>query len=286
MSEVERYGMLLEAAARAGYEDELEKIAGAEMALIRPALFLGERLGPSIVKAAPVVSKAVKPVGRLGQRLAYGLTGRAPGLDKAPSRAALKNIGIEAAETKGTHAIEKEVAEELKSPLRSPVQWIKKKVTGKGPSADVVQALTKRKQEEAAAAEKLFELTGGHLPGSIKAMATKPIQTMGASYKSMGPGQKAFLTGITAYEAAGLRDLDEMSPEERGAYIARTAAGVPLWLGTGGISGFVPSLAAWELGGRPVEAVGGAIGKAIGGTAPELTPEQIQQMRNDLGGQS
>ena len=303
----ERYAMLLESAIRSGYDDELEKIAGAEMAFIRPALFLGEKVAPAVLKAAPALGKAVskavpaiggaaekaapavveaaRPVTNFGKRLSYGLTGRAPGLGKAPTRGALKGIGIEAAESKGVHTIKKEVAKELESPLRSPIQWAKKKITGKGPSASVVEALTKRKQEEAAAAEKLFELTRGHLPGSIKAMATHPLQTMGASYKSMGPGTKAMLTGMTAAEVAGLRDLDEMSPEEKGKYLARTAAGVPLWLGTGGISGMIPSIAAWELGGRPAEALGGVVGKAVGGPQPALTPEQLTQMRTELGAQ-
>ena len=270
---------------QAGYEDEFDKLGQGVIA--KPIITLGTKAAPAIAKAAPAAAK--KGLGffaRHGKRLLYGLTGK--GLGKAPSMEALRELKMPGAVMKTTKELTEEAAGELASPTRSPLQWLRTKATGKAPSQEAIKNLVSRRKTEQQAANELLRLTGGHLPGTAKAMVTKPIQTMGASFKSMGPGEKAFLGGYTAYELAGMRNFDEMTPEERGEYLARAAAGVPLWLGTGGLP-LLPQLAAWELGGRPIEAAGGAIGKAVGGepaTEQTLTPEQAQILRQQIKGES
>lgn len=285
MSEADRYKYLLESAVQSAYQDEQEKLA-QWAALGRLGVVAGKNLPRALPaakriagKAAPRVLPALRGVGRWGQKQLYGLVGRAPGFGKAPTSEALKRIGVRGA---GAPMAKGEATRKATEQAGKWHQRLARRVTGKSEKQQIADIAGKMRGEEEAGRE-LFRLTGGSLPGTVKAMATKPGQVMAKSFESMPTWEKAMLGGMSAYELAELRKLEELSPEERGGMIARKAVSVPLWLGTGGVAGFLPMMGAWTAGDVAAEEAGKAIGRAAEGNQPSnITPEQIQQLRQQL----
>lgn len=306
----DRYNELASSAFESAYQDELEKLASG--ALVGGFGRLAAKVTPWLTKSLPkaVASGARSVPTTAGAATKPGLLGRfvtrqthALGLGKslpagataeqiAAHEARLAHAGVTGAKpiyqqgtTKLLPEVEKEIAEEAAKKAKTGWGSRLKRVVqgGKFDEASEAARIGKQLTSEREAARRMYELTGGSIPGSAKALLTSPIQTMGAGWKSMPTWQKYLMGGFGAMQAKELAEMEGKTPEEKAEIIARSAVLAPLWLGTAGIAPLLPSTAAW-LGGEEAAVHGAkALARATHpGQYPkkyELTADDVQAIR-------
>jgi hypothetical protein len=290
MSTESRYQALIESVVETAYYDELQKLGYLGVMSQVPrwaqvAIKAGKPAAAILPFLAETGVRAGGAVGRFGARQRYamglGVKGAKAGTPEQAAR--LGELAIPGAKPIDPSKIRAQAIAEEQSKL---IPRIKRKIKGEKlvhgtPSTEKALAAREAKilgKQQAEA--KLHELTKGTLPGTIKAMVTRPGQVMGAGWKAMSPLEKTFVGGSGVLAARDLSQLQGKTPEEKAESISRAATLAPLWIASGGMTA-LPSMALW-MGGDELAAAGARrIGKAIGGS-PEQLPEAPATEQGEL----
>jgi hypothetical protein len=284
MSEADRYKALLESAVETAYYDELQKLGYVGVMSQVPrwaqiAIKAGKPTAAILPALAEAGVRAGGTLGRFGARQRYalglGVKGAKPGTPEHASR--LAELGLPGAKPVDPLSVRaKAITQEQEKWLPRLKRYIK------GEEFPTEKALAAREAKLLAKAEgerELHELTKGTIPGVAKALATKPIKTMGAGLKAMPGYEKAMMAGAGGMTAHELAQMEGKTPEEKAESIARAATLVPLWTATGGMT-MLPQVATWIGGDELAAAAARAAGRQIGkGKNTEPAAEDLVAMR-------
>ena len=276
MFENDRYNELVSSAFESAYDDELEKLGVGFLAR-------------SAAAAAPQLLKAIRGTGGTAKSIS-GAASRAVArqqysLGLGSRGKSLAEIGIPGAKPKSQIQRAVEAQKQLGSFWTSPIKRTKQLIRGRGAtSGEKIKQMEKiREQEEAA--QKMFQLTKGTIPGTAKALVTHPLQTIGAGYKTMSPSEKVLFGGFGAMTAHDVATMKDLPPEEKAERLARAGVGTAFWPASGGLT-MLPQIGMW-MGG---EEAAGQVAKALATKASkkptqpqyQLTPEEITSIREGV----
>jgi hypothetical protein len=276
MFESERYNELVSSAFESAYDDELEKLGVGFLARSAAAA------APQLLRGLRGAGGAAKSIGGAAsrtaarQQYALGLGSRGK---------SLAELGIPGAKPMSRVQRAVEAQKQLGSFWTSPIKRTKQLIRGHGAtSAEKIEQMEKiRAQQEAA--QKMFQLTKGTIPGTAKALVTHPVQTIGAGYKTMSPSEKVLFGGFGAMTAHDIATMKDLPPEEKAERLARAGVGTALWPASGGLT-MLPQIGMWmggeEAAGRVAKAIAPKTSKKPAQPQHQLTPEEITAIREGV----